>query len=674
MTAQQFQELYKKDPSTAFAKFVQGLGGIQKAGGSATEVMQDLGLADERLLKAILPLAAGSEDLVNRLALARKEFSDPKRLDLEASKQFQTLASQLKMLANTFEAFFLVERDKSDGLRVFVQNLNEALQIILGFRQATDQTNPTVKLLVSLVKDFVAVLGVWAGLKIVSMLNDMRMQALGFAEAIGKGSILANPLLTAVLAVGVALSSWSIGKTLYDQFEFIQKAAENIRYAVNEAAIVGKAAAIQTASSSVNAGLGIFNSATFGFFRTNTPNTPSSVPKGTNSVLGQLLDQKKIHDLTMQQIEQDFKNGTNAGAGKSFGTEFKENFLNAVSDIQKAITPLLGGDQVKAAMADLRKQMEETTHAAQEGGQTGTQAYGSMHESLRKTVEQLEFEGKYLKLNNVDRQTTMTVDKMRAEIGEEINNKDEEALQILAKRIQLNARLNAEREIDQQLSSMKEELELGTLTGDQLQIESTYHQLINKYIQDGVNLTDEFKQGVHNTVTEVVKLRSAQENFRNFANDVGQAFGNAFDNATRQGANFKQVMLGLIQDVEQALIHNLVTTQIIKAVSGAVSGSGFLQGLFGATPPPTAHATGGWVTSPTFFNAGGNTHVAGEAGPEKITPANEYWGLVAAAQRGSGGSGKAGNTYINMTVVSQNADSFMKSKRQITAALKSGMR
>jgi TP901 family phage tail tape measure protein len=657
MTSKEFQNLYKNDPSTAFAKFVQGLGKIQAAGGSATEVMQDLNLADERLLKAILPLAKGSEDLVNRLALARKEFSDPKRLDIEAGKQFVTLASQLKMLGNTFEAFFLVQRGKADGLRQFVQTLNEALQVMLGFRQVTDQTSPAVKILVSLVKDFVAVLGVWAAIKVVGMLNDMRLQVLGFAEGIGKATILTNPLLSAVLAVGVALSAWTVGTTLIEQFQSVAELVENLSYSIAKLQLSGGKSITGTLANFLPAG----TTAVAGLAERYSTQTPQEI-----SNLKQL---DEMHDKSMKSIRDTFAQNGGSSTGNSFGKDFVKNFLGATDQMRDALKGVFGTEAVAAEMAKIRKGLEDAGHAAKEGGEQGTEAYDAMHEALRKNIEQLEFEGKYLKLNNLDRQVASTLDKLRAEIGDEINDKDEEALHILAERIKLNARLNAEHEIDQEIDRMREELELGQLGNDQRQEEILYRQVVNKYIEQGIDLTEDYKNKTRDFIHEYVKVKDAQDRFQNFANNVGDAFGRAFENAAIQGKSFKETMLGLIQDVEQALIHELVTTQIVKAVSGAVSGSGLLAGLFGAQP--TAHATGGWVTSPTFFNAGGTTHVAGEAGPEKISTAREYWGLVSAAQRG-GESPKITN--VNMTVVTQNADSFMKSKRQITAEMKRGIK
>jgi hypothetical protein len=376
-----------------------------------------------------------------------------------------------------------------------------------------------------------------------------------------------------------------------------------------------------------------------------------------------------MHDKSMKSIRDTFAQNGGSSTGNSFGKDFVKNFLGATDQMRDALKGVFGTEAVAAEMAKIRKGLEDAGHAAKEGGEQGTEAYDAMHEALRKNIEQLEFEGKYLKLNNLDRQVASTLDKLRAEIGDEINDKDEEALHILAERIKLNARLNAEHEIDQEIDRMREELELGQLGNDQRQEEILYRQVVNKYIEQGIDLTEDYKNKTRDFIHEYVKVKDAQDRFQNFANNVGDAFGRAFENAAIQGKSFKETMLGLIQDVEQALIHELVTTQIVKAVSGAVSGSGLLAGLFGAQP--TAHATGGWVTSPTFFNAGGTTHVAGEAGPEKISTAREYWGLVSAAQRG-GESPKITN--VNMTVVTQNADSFMKSKRQITAEMKRGIK
>jgi phage-related minor tail protein len=292
-----------------------------------------------------------------------------------------------------------------------------------------------------------------------------------------------------------------------------------------------------------------------------------------------------------------------------------------------------------------------------------------MHESLRKVIEQLEFEGKYLKLNNMDRQVTMQIDKMRMDIGDEINDKDEEALGILRKRIALNAQLNAEREIDQEIDRMHQEMELMTMGNEQRAIEVEYRRLINKYIEEGIDLTEKTKKKAHDAAVEMVHMKDATERLQNFAQSVGDAFGKAFEDAALHGKDFKSVMLGLIQDVEQALVHELITTQIVKAVSGAVSGSGFFQGMFGATP----HADGTVLTSPTFFNGGRD--VAGESGDEGVLPLTRTaGGKLGVHAVGANSKGDGNTTNVYMTVVTQDATSFNKSKRQIMGDLKSGMK
>lgn len=111
----------------------------------------------------------------------------------------------------------------------------------------------------------------------------------------------------------------------------------------------------------------------------------------------------------------------------------------------------------------------------------------------------------------------------------------------------------------------------------------------------------------------------------------------------------------------------------LKPLQSAL-GSAF-SGLFGSILPFShggltggiqAFANGGIVASPTYFSNGGRPALMGEAGAEAILP----------LQRGSDGRlGVAANTggsrqpSVNVTIMTQDANSFRKSEAQVSAAV-----
>tara|TARA_Y100000310_G_C20549926_1_gene747536 strand:+ start:143 stop:484 length:342 start_codon:yes stop_codon:yes gene_type:complete len=81
-------------------------------------------------------------------------------------------------------------------------------------------------------------------------------------------------------------------------------------------------------------------------------------------------------------------------------------------------------------------------------------------------------------------------------------------------------------------------------------------------------------------------------------------------------------------------------------------------------------ATGGVVHRRTEFDLAAATGVMGEAGPEAILPLSRMADGNLGVQT-QGGTGQVNNiTNVRMTVTTPDADSFRRSRRQITADLR----
>lgn len=97
VSTEEFARLFKEDAAGAFTLFVEGLAA---EGDNAIKVLDDLGLADVRLTRALLS-AAGAGDLLSRaIAQGNKDFSENIALNEEARKRFSTFASQLSVFIN----------------------------------------------------------------------------------------------------------------------------------------------------------------------------------------------------------------------------------------------------------------------------------------------------------------------------------------------------------------------------------------------------------------------------------------------------------------------------------------------------------------------------------------------------------------------------------------------
>jgi phage-related minor tail protein len=146
---------------------------------------------------------------------------------------------------------------------------------------------------------------------------------------------------------------------------------------------------------------------------------------------------------------------------------------------------------------------------------------------------------------------------------------------------------------------------------------------------------------------------------------VSKSLASAFAGAVIQGKSFEETL--------KSIGVKLSTMALEAALKPAMQGLGSaLSGMFsggfggGATSMPiTPFAEGGVVAAPTFFGAGGGLGLMGEKGAEAILPlARGPDGRLGLASQGD-----AAPMSINVTIATQDADSFRRSQGQVEAAL-----
>ena len=97
ITAEKFQELADSDPGELLILFIEGLA---KAGKGAIPILEDLTLADQRLLASALAVAGGEDTLRRAFEQAGFEMKENTALNSEAAKKFGTTSNELKRAAN----------------------------------------------------------------------------------------------------------------------------------------------------------------------------------------------------------------------------------------------------------------------------------------------------------------------------------------------------------------------------------------------------------------------------------------------------------------------------------------------------------------------------------------------------------------------------------------------
>lgn len=95
MSAATFSEAFREDAAGAFTDFVEGLG-IQ--GEAAFTTLENLGLQNERVIRAFLGLAGAGDVLSRSLAIGIRGFEDNLALQEETAKRIETTASQFELL------------------------------------------------------------------------------------------------------------------------------------------------------------------------------------------------------------------------------------------------------------------------------------------------------------------------------------------------------------------------------------------------------------------------------------------------------------------------------------------------------------------------------------------------------------------------------------------------
>lgn len=100
MSAQQFAEAWKNDPSAALTALIGGMTKVSDEGGSLAVVMEELGITELRQTDTVKRLANAHDLLGSTIGLANTAWSENSALTDEASRRYATTESQLQIMKN----------------------------------------------------------------------------------------------------------------------------------------------------------------------------------------------------------------------------------------------------------------------------------------------------------------------------------------------------------------------------------------------------------------------------------------------------------------------------------------------------------------------------------------------------------------------------------------------
>lgn len=206
MSAAEFSAAFRDDAAGALVAFISGLGNAEAQGTSTLQMLEDLGLKEQRVRDALLRLAGGGELLAEQLGLANKAFAENTELQTEAEKRYNTTAAQLGMLRNQVVDFAI------DIGSALLPAVNAVIDIFGTFAAALAALPAPVQTALVGIGGIatVAAVGTAALVKIIPKINAMKTALIALGPA-GQVAAKSMPWL-AVLGAGLALATYAFGR------------------------------------------------------------------------------------------------------------------------------------------------------------------------------------------------------------------------------------------------------------------------------------------------------------------------------------------------------------------------------------------------------------------------------------------------------------------------------
>lgn len=179
--------------------------------------------------------------------------------------------------------------------------------------------------------------------------------------------------------------------------------------------------------------------------------------------------------------------------------------------------------------------------------------------------------------------------------------------------------------------------------------------------------------GLSDLTTTTDTLTGTLAGLDGLSKSFGQSLATAFKGAAIQGKALDTVLRSVAERLsnkalDQALspISTAITGGATSLLGGLTSALGFARGGVFSGGRVTPFASGGVVSSPTYFPMRGSTGLMGEAGAEAIMPlARGADGRLGVAAGGAGN----GATHVTLNVTTPDAASFRRSEAQMTGML-----
>lgn len=253
LTTKEFQDLAKVDPASALNLFVTSLAAASKAGTNVIEVLDQLGLKQQRTIRALLAVGEAEGLLTDTLATANSAFEANIALTTEAEKRFETFKSETKLLMNELtELRIQIGNELLPTAKALVTTLSA---LIGGFQNTSEETEgvgTSVKLLFGIIVSMTAATAALGAAtktyNAIALANGITVEDLGKrikrnAKNMSRSTKTAKALQKtmvglrfSMIGLGVALAAITVAYTIFTKRqEAARRASES--FLANRAAV-----------------------------------------------------------------------------------------------------------------------------------------------------------------------------------------------------------------------------------------------------------------------------------------------------------------------------------------------------------------------------------------------------------------------------------------------------
>ena len=202
MSSNEFVKAWSEDPITAISAFIGGLGEMNENGEDTISLLDDLDLAGIRQSNMLKSLALAHDTLDSAIETSHSAWEENTALSEEASKRYQTLASQLQILKN--KLYNLAEAFGEILLPIINKIVGGLQNAIDWFSNLDDGVKKTILIVGGLIAAISPIAGIISGIAgAISFITGTVIPALITAI----NFLIANPIVLLIAAI-VGLVAW----------------------------------------------------------------------------------------------------------------------------------------------------------------------------------------------------------------------------------------------------------------------------------------------------------------------------------------------------------------------------------------------------------------------------------------------------------------------------------